>query len=292
MDTFQSVSRWSKVWILATITSLTLYGAYWVQSTYNWLYVRLQQNVPNLLAAYPNFYIDHVASAIGDTFRLVGVIVLFIAAYLGWGPRKQSFFALKKYIAIAISFEAIYWFAILPYNIQSVARTNVQLLSLGFFFQILAAAPLLLTLAVIVWKYKVGARTKLVKWGCIAGIGYIFGMWINYLLRWLGQSGSTDPRLTGGLFSGFTAVGFFNTVLTLTLSLVFAVAGSYMLIKQNNKKRSTQLLGVAILLFGLYFAIYILYCWFAPNAWRFVLLTDIWPAPLIGLGIGLLRGKI
>ena len=248
-----------------------------------------------MLAAYPNFYIDHVAGAIADTLRLIAVIFFFIAAYLAWGPRKQPFYAVKKYVAIAISFEAIYWLVILPYNIQCVARNRVPLLlSVGFLFQILAAAPLLITLSIIVWKYKEGARTNLVKWGCIAGIGYIFGMWINYLLRWLSQSGlfgATDPRLTVDLFSGITALGFLNTVLTLTLSLVFAVAGSYMLIKQNKRKRSIHLLGVAILLFGLYFAIYILYCWFAPNAWRFVLLTEIWPAPLIGIGIGLLRGK-
>jgi hypothetical protein len=46
------------------------------------------------------------------------------------------------------------------------------------------------------------------------------------------------------------------------------------------------------LIFGLHFAFYIVYSWFAPGAWAFVMLTEIWPVPLIGLGIGMLRGKV
>jgi hypothetical protein len=74
-----------QVSILATITSLAVYDLYWLRNTYNWLYVRLQENHPDLLAVYPNFYIDHVVGAVANTLRLVGVILLFITAYLAWG---------------------------------------------------------------------------------------------------------------------------------------------------------------------------------------------------------------
>jgi hypothetical protein len=161
--------------------------------------------------------------------------------------------------------------------------------------EILAAGPLLVALGIKVWKYRVGTRNDLIKMGCLAGIGYIFAMWIYNMFRWLSMSGifgAADPRLAVNLFSGITALGFLNTALTLTLSLVFAIAGSYMLIKRNNHKLATQLIGIAILLFGLFFVLYVLYAWFAPNEWAFVLvLTQIWLAPLVGLGVGLLKGK-
>ena len=51
-----------------------------------------------------------------------------------------------------------------------------------------------------------------------------------------GIFGAAHPRLAVNLFSGITALGFLNTALTLTLSLVFAIAGSYMLIKRDNQK--------------------------------------------------------
>jgi hypothetical protein len=154
---------------------------------------------------------------------------------------------------------------------------------------------LLIVLSTKVWKYRVGARNNLIKWGCIAGIGYIFAMWIYNMMRWLSMSGlfgATDPRLVVNIFSGITSLGFLNVAITLTLSLAFAITGSYMLIKRNNRKLAIQLIGISVLLFGLYFALYTLYAWFAPNEWAFVLvLTQIWPAPLIGLGVGLLKGK-
>jgi hypothetical protein len=296
MGTFNTITRWSKFWILGTLFSLTLYDVNWVIKVYDWIYVRVATNPPDLLALYPNFYIDHVAGAIADTLRVIAVILLFVAAFLAWTPKKPAFTRVKKYIATAIFLEAIYWLAILPYNIQNVARGRVpQLLFVGFLIEILAIAPLLIVLSTKVWRYKQEDRNNLLKWGCIAGIGYIFGMWANNIFRWFSMSGifgAADPRTAVNLFSGITLFGFLNTAVTLTLSLVIAMAGSYLLIKGSNLKRATQLIGIAILLFGLHFALYVTYCWFAPGAWAFVLLTEIWPIPLLGLGIGMLRGKI
>ena len=296
MGIFNTVSRWNKAWILAAVLSLTMYDLYWVRGTYSWIYVRLLENVPDLLAKYPNFYIDHVAGTIADTLRLVAVLLLLVAAYLAWGSKKQPFTAVKKYITISILFEAIYWLAILPYNLLSISRERIPLLLyIGFAVQILVAAPLLLILSAKIWRYTQGARSNLIKWSCIAGIGYIFGMWINNIFRWFSMSGIfglTDPRLNVDLLSGTTALGFLNTAITLTSSLAFAIAGSYMLVKRNNHKLALRLIGLAILMFGLYFAFYIVYSWFAPGTWAFVMLTEIWPVPLIGLGIGMLRGKV
>jgi hypothetical protein len=265
-------------------------------------YNRITYLLQNYLQNYPDrllslgFWTDHVTGTIVCTLRVVAVILLFVGLYLAWGPKKQSFYAVKKYLATAILFEGIYWLAVLPDNVRRlVIGMQPQLLFVGFFFEILGASVLLIVLAIKVWKYQVGSRNNLIKWGCFAGISYIFAMWIYNMFRWLSMSGlfgATDPRLVVNIFSGITSLGFVNVAITLTLSLAFAITGSYMLIKRNNRKLATQLIGIAVLLFGLYFALYTLYAWFAPNEWAFVLvLTQIWPAPLIGLGVGLLKGK-
>ena len=247
------------------------------------------ENLPDITSKYSNFYVDHVAGGIADTLRLVAVLLLFAAAYLVWGPKKLPFASVKKYVAVAILFEAMYWFAILPFNLWNIVRAwSPLLLYVGFAIQIVVAASLLAVLSVKVWKYKAEARDNLVKWGLLAGIGYVFGVWINHLFRWLSMSGQGG---LADLLSGFTALGFLNTIVTLTLSLAFAIAGSFILIRRSNRKLAVRLLGFAIFLFGLYFAFYIVYAWFAPNAWRFVLLTEIWPVTLLGLGIGVLKRK-
>jgi hypothetical protein len=295
MGVLEKAGRWNKVWILATVTSYALFALYWVLNAYNRVHLDLIENRPLLNSS--SFWLDHVFGAIADTLRIVAVILLIVAAYLTWGPKKQPFHAVKKYLATAIFLEAIFWLAVLPEIIKRIAMgRDPLLLYVGVLLEILAAGPLLLALGIKVWKYKKGTRKDLIKTGCFAGIGYIFAMWIYNMFRWLSMSGifgAADPRLAANLFSGITALGFLNTALTLTLSLVFAIVGSYMLIKRNNQKRATQLIGIAILHFGLYFALYVLYAWFAPNEWAFVLvLTQIWLASLVGLGIGLLKGKI
>jgi hypothetical protein len=295
LNILNTVSHWNRAWILATITSLMLFDIYWVQSAYNRIYLDLIQNRPSLNPS--NFWLDHTFGATADTLRIVAVILLFFVAYMVWGPKKQSFSAVKKYLAAAILLEGIYWLAVLPENVKRiVSGYSPVLLYVGFFIEIVAAGMFLIILGVKVLRHNADKRKNLIKWGCIAGISYIFAMWIYNLFRWFSMSGLlgvTDPRIAVNLFSGISSFGFLNVAITLTLSLAFAIAGSYTLINLNSRKLAIQLIGIAILLFGLYFALYTIYAWFSPSEWRFLLvLTQIWPIPLIGLGIGLLRGRI
>jgi hypothetical protein len=271
MSPFSSIGSWNKGWILATIFSLMVYDLYWIRGVYGLVYQRLLENLPDITAKYPNFYIDQVAGGFADTLRLVAVILLLTVAYL-------------------------YWLAILPLNIQNIAeRRTPLLLFVGFAIQILVTSPTLSILSVKTWRYKKEERSGLIKWGYIAGVSYIFGIWINNMFRWFSMSGlfgPTDPRTAIDLFAGITIWGFLNSLVTLTASLTFAIVGSYMLIKHTNHKLAMKLLGMAIFLIGLHSALYVAYSWFAPDAWRFVLLTEIWPLPFIGLGSGLIKGKL
>jgi hypothetical protein len=261
----------------------------------------IYNRIPYLLQTDPNryltlqFWTDHVTGAIIDTLRVVAVILFFVALYLAWGPKKQSFYAVKKYLATTILFEGIFWLAVLPDIVRRlVTGLQPQLLYVGVLLEILGASILLIILATKTWIYKVGSRNNLIKWGTFAGISYIFAMWIYNMFRWISMSGlvgEVDPRLAINLFSGITSIGFLNTAITLTLSLVCAICGSYLLTK-HNRRLGTQLTGLALFLFGLHFIIYTIYAWFAPNEWAFVLvLTQIWPMPIIGVGIGLLLRK-
>ncbi len=95
----------------------------------------------------------------------------------------------------------------------------------------------------------------------------------------------------GFLLSGVTSLGFLNSIITLSLSLIFAVAGFYAMSKSQNRTLSIPLFGVALIMLGLHFALFIIYSLLAPGALRFFILVEIWPITLLGLGVGLLFVK-
>jgi heme O synthase-like polyprenyltransferase len=108
------------------------------------------------------------------------------------------------------------------------------------------------------------------------------------VFRWLSM-----PYIEGAgfLISDVTSLGFLNSIITLSLSLIFAVAGFYTLPKKENKRLSTRLFAVALIMLGLHFVIFIL-CSAITNAWKWIPLTEIWPIVLLGLGSNMLRGEI
>jgi hypothetical protein len=93
------------------------------------------------------------------------------------------------------------------------------------------------------------------------------------------------------LLRGISGFGFLNSVITLSMSLVFAVAGFYTLRKEKNRKMSMRLLSLALIFVGLHFVFFLVFS-ASVNAWKFVLLTEIWPITFLGLGLSMLIGEI
>jgi hypothetical protein len=287
---FTRLKRWTQIWIVVTLFSLMIYDLYWIHGVFTLIYSILIQNLPDILAKHPNFYYDYVAGAIANSLRMVGVILVLLSAYLVWGPKRKLFTNVRKYVAVALSFEAVYFLAILPLNLILIIRERSPfLLYLGFVIQILVTSPLLLALSIKAWHYKETARANLVQWACLVGIGYIIGIWVNSVFRWFSMSESAG---TGLLLTGITSLGFFSSVIILSLSLTFAIAGFYTLLNKGSTKSTVRLFGVSLIMLGLHFIIYIIYSWIAPGAWKFVLLTEIWPIPLLPVGLGMLKGEI
>jgi hypothetical protein len=134
---FTRWSRWNRTWIIVTLLSLMAYDLYWIRGVFTRVYDVLTQNLPDILAKYPNFYDDYVAGAIADSLRLVGVILVLLSAYLVWGPKPKPFTSVRRYIALALSFEAVYFLAILPLNLVFIIRGRSPfLLYFSFVIQI------------------------------------------------------------------------------------------------------------------------------------------------------------
>jgi hypothetical protein len=283
-----SFTRWTKVWIVVTLCALLAYNLYWLLGALVNPYFLSYGDLPENFIPLSTFIAaDYVLPVIGSIFRFIGATLALLSLYLIWGPKPNPFSTVKKKTAVALLFEGTYFLFLLPLNVLFVFYLGPFPLFIAFILQALLVSPLLAVLSFKVWRYRKNAEETVLKWAGIAAIGYLIGIWIINVFRWLSM---TYLEGIGFLVGDVTSLGFLNAIITLSLSLIFAVAGFYTLQKNGNKRLSTRLIAFALIMLGLHFVIFILYS-AITNAWKWVLLTEIWPIVLLGLGLNMLRGE-
>jgi hypothetical protein len=261
-----------------------VYDLYWlINSLINPYYI--PYNVPFFSVLVIT---DYVFPIIGEFLRFIGVTLALFSAYLAWGPKPKLFQNVKKKAAVVLLFEATYFLLLLPINILGISESWGALpIFIGFILQILLVSPLLIVLSVKVWRYKETAKENLLKWVGIVATGYLIGIWINNVFKWF----RTTNVGFGYLLGGINSVNFVNSIILLSLSVIFAVVGFYTLSKKENKRLGIRWLAASLIMLGLHLVIFIVNHALADSL-EWVLLTEIWPIVLLGLGLNMLRGEI
>jgi len=243
---------------------------------------------PAVQVTWWRFWVDYVlAGVIGNPIRLAGAFLALFSAYLLWGPKPKAFSSVKKYVAAAVLFEGIFFLTVMPITLIALARGVAPILMLAYIMQILLVSPVLIVLSRKIWVYTEPAKTNLLKWASIAAVSYLAGIWVNNVLSWLNAAAIAGIE---SILSGITLLGFLNAIITLSLSIVFAVTGLHALLRKDNQKRSIKFFALALIMLGLYFVIFIFYS-VVTNTLSSMFLVEIWPVTLLGLGIGMLKGK-
>jgi hypothetical protein len=277
------LTRWNKFWLIITLVSFLFYSFYWVNNIWGNIYQRLIISVP----PFPSdFWFYPVLPGIGDLLRFVGVSLALLSVYLIWGPKRKPFLSVKKYVAAAIFFEGMYFLTLLRQNLISTfgSSTFPFINSIAYLLQNLLVLPLLTLLSFKIWRYQESDSADVLKWAGVTGLGYLVGIWFVNVFKWVSMGQSAG---IGFLLSGTTSLGFFNSAITLSMSLILAAAGFVAYLKQKSSRLVTRLVALALIMIGLHFAFFILYV-AITDAWKFVFLTEFWPIPLLGLGLSML----
>jgi hypothetical protein len=284
-----SFTRWTKVWIVVTLCALLAYILYWLLGALANPYYLSYGDIPENFAPLSILIAtDYVLPVIGNIFRLIGVSFALLSLYLVWGPKPKPFSNIKKKTAVALLFEGIFFLLLLPVNILFILYLGPLPIFIAFILQALLVPPLLTVLSFKVWRYQKTAEETVLKWAGIAAIGYLTDIWISNVFRGLSM---IDIEGVGSLIRNVTSLGFLNSIITLSLSLIFAIAGFYTLQKKDNKRLSTRLIAVALIMLGLHFVIFIFYSAII-NAWSWILVTEVWPIALLGLGLNMLKEEV
>ena len=279
-------TRWTKVWIVVALCSFLAYVFYWLYGALAYPYYLTYGDLPENFASLTVLIAtDYVLPVTGNILRFIGIVLALLSAYLVWGPKPKPFSNVKKRTAVALLFEGIYFFSLLPLNILFVVYVGPLPLFVGFILQALLVSALLPVLSLKVWRYKETTEASVLKWASVAAVGYLAGIWIVNVFRWLSMTEISD---IGFVLSESPSLGLINSVITLSLSLIFAVAGFYTLSKKENRRLSIRLFALALIMLGLHFAIFILLS-AITDAWQWILTTEIWPIAFLGLGLIVLK---
>ena len=270
-----------KIWIFVVLCSVFVYNLYYLihglQFTW-WTYTTLG-------GPAPNYY--RTISSIGETLRFIGLFLALQAAYHVLGPKAKPFSTVKNKVSVALILDAAYYITFIPglLNIMDYDRfiTEMNFFASIYFLQILLITPFLVILGL---KVRNVMETGLLKWAGIACVGYITAIWVNIAFRWFFMSFQEGIQF---LLTGITAFGFLPSILTLSLSPIFAIIGAVKLAKNGNN--AIRWFGLSAVMLGAHFVIYLVYNAIAGML-NFAILTEVWAVSLLGLGLSSLRQKI
>jgi hypothetical protein len=283
-------------WIFVTLCSLLGWIIYWVPAgiyrffSFDGTPWEIAIQTYGLL-----FMVMELSAAVGMLLRFGGVFLAILTLKEFW-PRNiwnshKNFFDIKNWVTSALVLEACYYALLLPSGILMIGFSSFRsltgfLLGIDYLLMVFFTVPFLIILAIKAYKTRTEGFIAW-RWTAITLVGYIAALWANSVFKWL------DRIIVDGFafFSvGVNALGALNSLVLMSLALVFTVIGAFSLAKKDFRS-SFKWLGLAFTLVGLHYLFYVLYSYFVGML-GFLVITEIWTIPLLGLGLTMLKTKI
>jgi hypothetical protein len=279
-----------KVALLMVAASYLLYSVYQAAVTTVFLFefpsaLNMFMNNQTIQFHLPLLLLQEAAGSLGVYVRLVAGLLAVQAAWLFTKGTGVPFEKLSKILLL----EAIYFLLLLPSGINHVVTSytipgslfNIYT-GISFVLQPLLIFP---SLFMASRKLKKSQENLLdFKWYAIAGICYVFALWIKHSLLWL----YALLPLGNQQSSLISVVGAANSLITLLIAGIFVVVAY---LNFDRKKRlNLTFIGITVTLVGLYFVIYGLVSVWVPVYCSFLELTEFWLIVLPILGIAIAKG--
>jgi hypothetical protein len=235
-----------------------------------------------------------LSAAIGMLLRFVGVFLAILAIKEFWPQnvwnRNKSFSDVKNLVSSALVLEATYYALLLPSGILMIGFNSFRslasfLLGIDYLLMVFFTVPFLLILAIKSYRSRIEGFTAW-RWSATTIVAYIVALWANSVFKWL------DRIIVEGFsffYVGMNAFGALNSLVLMSLALIFSIIGAFSLAKQDFAL-SFKWLGLAFTLIGLHYLVYVVYSYLVGML-GFLVIAEIWAIPLLGLGLEMLKTK-
>jgi hypothetical protein len=276
-------SRSVKITLTISLLALLIYVTYVLRGSYV-IFFEYLANLPSAVSYVTMLGPAFWASHIGITARFIGIILGLAAVSLLW-VKSWPFKRVKPFVAAALVLEAASFLGLVPslwLLLSPGSRIFTPNLGYGYLVQILFVVPPLLALAYEVAGYRGETqRTRLLRVGSVAFVGYVVALVANEVSRWVSMLSLESLRFVEGI----RAVGLVNAVAFMPFAIVFAIIGAYRLFRMNSKSAS-RWLGASLMVVGLNYCVYLVFAFYV-NALNTLPVVDIWTIPLAALGAAL-----
>jgi hypothetical protein len=273
------VGRGVKVWVFVCLCSLLI----WV------VVIMLPLNVRsffNVISGQPDFYTGNLgmlmAGSVGLIARFFGVVLALAVGFLVWGGPDKSGARVERLVEAALFLEGTYFVLLFPSGLWRISD-GFNFLGVAFLLQAVSAGTVLMVLS---FKVRGSAgNVAALKWVGVAAAGYFGALWFNVVFKWFDMIAMLGSSF---LLRGAASWGFLSSLITMSLAVVFAVIGAFLL--AGNKGESVWWFGLSLIMVGFHYVVYLAYS-FSAGALESALPLDVWTLPFIGLGLSLLRMK-
>jgi len=224
-----------------------------------------------------------MAEYAGLLARFAGVVLALTAGFLVWGGGEvKSSRRVESLVEAALFLEGTYFVLLFPSGLWWLGSVNF--LGASYLLQAIMAGTMLMVLSFKVRGFA--GNSGVLKWLGVAAVGYVGALWANVIFRWFDMI-----EVVGNIFllGQEASWGFLGSLITMSLAVVFAVIGAYLLAGNNGE--AVWWFGLSLMMVGLHYVIYSAYAFSSGNL-GLAMEKDVWTLPLLGLGASLLRIKV
>ena len=273
--------------IIVVLASFFIYQLFLLVNSFSAI-----NRIYTIIAADLNFwnllwFSSEASGEIGLIIRFAGACLLIAFSWTLLRKKTFSFSFFRK----AVLLEGTYYLFYVPFIINLLIRPASDPTTLRVYYETAISYTIqtvLVSGSFIVLYFKMRNQEtynpQILRWCAIAAVSFVFSLWIKHFMFNL-------YALPIDLANPILVIGLLNSTLTILAAATILLVTLIPVIRTQSAAINKKMIGLAFVLMGAYFVIYILVASVNSSYLAFLQLTELWAISFVVAGAGLLSKR-
>ena len=273
--------------IIVVLASFFIYQLFLLVNSFSAI-----NRIYTIIAADLNFwnllwFSSEASGEIGLIIRFAGACLLIAFSWTLLRKKTFSFSFFRK----AVLLEGTYYLFYVPFIINLLIRPASDPTTLRVYYETAISYTIqtvLVSGSFIVLYFKMRNQEtynpQILRWCAIAAVSFVFSLWIKHFIFNL-------YALPIDLANPILVIGLLNSTLTILAAATILLVTLIPVIRTQSAAINKKMIGLAFVLIGAYFVIYILVASVNSSYLAFLQLTELWAISFVVAGAGLLSKR-